>query len=49
MEDPPKRSEIDVHIKNYTLMFTAVLFIIARKWKLFPSTDAWINRSDLSI
>ena len=40
----PREMRSDLHVKAYTHVFTAVLFIIARKWKqpIRSSTDEWI-------
>ena len=42
----PKELKTYVHIKTFTQIFTAVLFIIAKTWKpsRFPSIDDWIDK-----
>ena len=43
----PRKLKTYVHRKTCTWMFTAALFVIARKWKQVkcPSADEWINKT----
>ena len=47
----PKELKTHVHTKTCTLMFIAVLFIIAKKWKQpkCPSTDEQKNKYGISL
>lgn len=44
-------SKTYVHIKTYTQMFIASLFLVAKKWKQFkcPLTDDYMNKIQCNI